>query len=351
MNFVKNLFYYFIKGLFRLYTPFFFKSIRVWGQDQLPSDGGILLSPNHQGAFLDPLLVGLFVPGKLYSLTRGDVFVPPYRWLFNALQMLPIFRIRNGYSSLKYNAKTFEKCYQVLGEKKKLMMFSEGLHHEEMFLYPISKGSSRLAYTAQKKNPNTPVYLVPVGINYQNYNRPWKGLQIVYGKAIPIHPYLEEHEKDVLAINAIRKKLAIGMKACLWIPEKTIYYKQQLDHLQKLDVRKDFHHIRKQLEQRPRKESIKKETPSLFARYIVKLLKLLHQIPLFITRKLMHLFKDPIFHGSVKYVCGLFVFPIWFGLLSMAVSAATGLLWGLMTCFLLIISVFALYHLEHKHFL
>ena len=86
-----------------------------------------------------------------------------FHWFLDALKMLPVYRIRDGFSSLKKNNVIFEMCYDLLRDKKKLMMFSEGSHHNEYFLKRISKGSSRLALDAQIKSAHKNIYLIPVG--------------------------------------------------------------------------------------------------------------------------------------------------------------------------------------------
>ena len=134
-----------MKYLLRYYNQVFFREIKVYGYENIPPDGGVLFSPNHQGAFLDPLLVGYMTPRKITSLTRSDVFGGPLQWFLDAFQMLPVYRIRNGYGNLKKNDAIFEKCYKILGEGRFLLMFSEGGHHNEYFLQRLSKGSSRLA--------------------------------------------------------------------------------------------------------------------------------------------------------------------------------------------------------------
>ena len=120
---MKNIFYFSLKYFLRYYNQIFFRDIKQYGYENFPKDGGVLFSPNHQGAFLDPLLIGSMTPKKITSLTRSDVFGGPLQWFLDALQMLPVYRIRNGYSNLKKNDVTFKKCYELLGNGKFLMMF------------------------------------------------------------------------------------------------------------------------------------------------------------------------------------------------------------------------------------
>ena len=51
-----------------------FRELDVVDNENIPQEGGILFSPNHQGAFLDPLLVGSIVNQQVTSLTRSDIF-------------------------------------------------------------------------------------------------------------------------------------------------------------------------------------------------------------------------------------------------------------------------------------
>ena len=340
MRFFKNIFYYGIKGLLRAYTPFYFRSLRVIGRENLPQDGGLIFSPNHQGAFLDPLLVGIYLPGRVFSLTRGDVFVKPYKWIFEAMQMLPVFRIRNGFSNLKNNNPTFERCYTLLGQKKQLMMFSEGLHHKEMFLYPISKGSSRVAFQAQKQNPNTPIYLIPVGINYQNYDQPYSGLQLIYGTAIPIQAFLNNKDSEAQIINSIRSELQEEMKDCLWIPEDTPNYPNQIKRLQELDMRSNFNSIKQQLNQPSVTQNTTPRQLAFIEKIIKRLLYGLHYFPLLLTKKIIAALRDPIFGGSVKYAAGLFIFPLYFLSLSVLIGVLIHPLVAVISFVCLVISVY-----------
>lgn len=98
---MKRFFYYFIKVTIKWASHCYFRKIKVYGLENIPKDGGILFSPNHQGAFLDPLLVGCNLPKTVTSLTRSDLFGGPLQWFMDALKMLPVYRIRNGYSNLK----------------------------------------------------------------------------------------------------------------------------------------------------------------------------------------------------------------------------------------------------------
>ena len=140
---MKTMFYFLVKYIMKYTIWCYFRKIKIYGFENIPKKGGILFSPNHQSAFLDPLLVGCNVNRPVSSLTRSDVFGGPLQWFMDALKMLPVYRIRDGYANLKKNETTFDSCKKLLSNNHYIMVFSEASHHQEFFLQTLSKGSSR----------------------------------------------------------------------------------------------------------------------------------------------------------------------------------------------------------------
>ena len=307
---MKKLVYYFVKYLLWCYNDLFFRTIKIYGKGRIPQDGGVLYSPNHQAAFLDPLLVGAYTPKRITSLTRSDVFGGPLQWFLDAFQMLPVYRIRNGYSSLKNNDATFEKCYSILGNGGNLNMFSEGGHHDEYYLQNLSKGSSRLAYQAQKVNPGKKVYLMPVGLNYGNHRQARITLHLVFGEPILISEMMNPNNTDAENINTLRALLQDRMKDCMWLPEKDALYPEKKLRINKRTTELEFSHLKKILaedyEKLPKREQITAAKQNL-----ASLLALPNLIPLWATRKINGLFEDIVFTSSIKYASGYTVFALW----------------------------------------
>ena len=320
---MKNIFYFTIKYLLRYYNQIFFRNIKIYGYENIPTEGGVLFSPNHQGAFLDPLLVGSMTPKKITSLTRSDVFGGPLQWFLDAFQMLPVYRIRNGYSNLKKNDEIFDKCYNILGGGKFLLMFSEGGHHNEYFLQRLSKGSSRLAYNAQLKNPEKKIYLQPMGLNYGHHRQVRCDLHIVYGKPIDIAAEIDSKLSEAENINKIREELQNRMRECLWLPDKTENYKIQKEKINRLSTQLEFQKLRLMLksnfQQLPKRRKL-----SIGRSFFVSILTIPNFIPIWITRKIIGKFKDVVFISSMKYAMGVFFFPFWWLLSSIPIAYLLG---------------------------
>lgn len=320
---MKRFFYYFIKFTIKWASHCYFRKIKVYGLENIPKDGGILFSPNHQGAFLDPLLVGCNLPKTVTSLTRSDVFGGPLQWFMDALKMLPVYRIRNGYSNLKKNEAIFESCKSLLSNREYIMMFSEASHHSEFFLQTLSKGSSRLAYEAQQQSKN-PIYIVPIGINYGHHTSPLCDLHLVFGEAIAISRFTEVGDEKPTIINTIRDELGLAMKKCMWLPDRDEHYdaRKKLIHNQNTH-RRSFQELKEGIEVQslePKKIRNTKKWHTL----IIKLFSIPNLPPLLILKRILRLFKDIVFYSSIKLCAGLFLFLFWWG----SIFLFSAVFWG-----------------------
>jgi 1-acyl-sn-glycerol-3-phosphate acyltransferase len=331
---LKTVFYLLIKNLLRYYNYVYFRSIEVYGEENIPTDGGVLFSPNHQGAFLDPLLIGSMTPNKITSLTRSDVFGGPFQWFLDAFQMLPVYRIRNGYSNLKKNDLTFEKCYSLLSEGKFMLMFSEGGHHDEYYLQNLSKGSSRLIFQAQKKFPDKKFYLMPVGINYGHHRQPRCTLHLVFGKPIEVNKSLDPTLTEAENINTLKELLQQRMKDCIWIADPSEQYPIQKQKINRRTTELSFETLKKELNTNysklPSRRTLSKSSLAL-----ATVLSLPNLIPLWITRKVISKFDDIVFVSSMKYALGVFFFPIWWFCSGLVLAYLFGNLvmtWYLLVC-------------------
>jgi len=315
---MKKNFYYFIKYTIRFASKCYFRNIKIIGLENIPQEGGILFSPNHQGAFLDPLLIGSIVNQQVTSLTRSDVFGGKFQWFLSALKMLPVYRIRNGYSNLRRNEEIFDTCRKFLCSKESIIMFSEAAHHNEYYLQSLSKGSSRLVYEAQVDS-KFPIYLVPVGINYGHHTKPLCDLHLVFGKPIEVRDFLDDSLSKAETINNIREKLKSRMKKCIWLPNNDINYFKRKKLINRINTKMDFEDLKKSIELMNIKTEKKYEN-----KLVLKLLLIISYVPnlppLLIMKKILSLFEDVVFYSSIKLTAGLILFAIWWLILYLLIG-------------------------------
>ena len=161
------------------------KKIIVNGKENIPKKGAILFMANHPNGLIDPLIITTNNPRTNYFLTRAASFKKPLvRRFLNSLNLIPIYRIRDGVNQLNKNKEVFERCFNLLDNQKALMIFPEGSHDKRRTVRSLSKGFSRIVFGAIERNPKLQIQIIPVGITYQDSSSyPFK-VSLNYGTPI-----------------------------------------------------------------------------------------------------------------------------------------------------------------------
>ena len=75
----------------------------------------MIFAPNHHNALMDALAVLFTIPRQMVFLARADIFRKGvFANILTFLKILPIYRIRDGYSALQPNSEIFNKTVEVL---------------------------------------------------------------------------------------------------------------------------------------------------------------------------------------------------------------------------------------------
>ena len=180
----------------------YFKNFKYLGKEKIPKNAGIIYAVNHQNAFLDPIVIAGQTNNPVNFLARADIFKNKYvSKLLRSVYMLPIYRQRDGVDTIEKNQKTFEDCYEILKNNGHLIIFPEGNHNSKKKLRTLKKGVSRIALgTLSKYGKNIPLYIVPVGIDYENHYNMNSDVLLNVGKPININNYFDEYVKNPVEI-------------------------------------------------------------------------------------------------------------------------------------------------------
>lgn len=185
----------------------------VHGLENLPTDGSYIIAPCHQQALMEPLAVLNFAPKSPVFLARADIFAKPVvRAILTFLKILPVYRIRDGKGNLSKNNEIFDLSRNVLLDGFPLCLMAEGRHNDRHHLLPLVKGMFRIAGETQLKLGDHPLYIVPTGIDFDEYERPYSNLVVNIGKPIPVQPYMDTfRENEPVALNQMRDALSSAL--------------------------------------------------------------------------------------------------------------------------------------------
>ena len=193
----------------------FYRKIIIIGRENINPDHHLIFAPNHQNALMDALAVLFTHKGQPVFLARADIFkrklVASFLYF---LKILPVYRIRDGYSTLKSNDEIFRKTVDVIKNKNGLVILPEGDHAGFRRLRQLKKGICRIAFQADESTGfNLNIKIIPVGIEYSSYSRFRQILTVVYGKPVEISDFFQIYrEAPEKALNELRDRLSVEIK-------------------------------------------------------------------------------------------------------------------------------------------
>ena len=339
----------------------FYRKIEVKGFDKIPRDKPILVVPNHQNSFMDALLVTTSYKPTMFYLTRAQAFKQKIIGaILTALNMLPVYRVRDGFSSVQKNKAIFEKCLEYLANGNVILVFAEANHDLKRRVRPFSKGFTRIAFDAElRHNWEFDLQILPVGLNYSDHRFSRNKVSVVYGDPIPVAKFKEAFEADERkAANLLKNATSDGLKPLVMHVPKLDQYPLHQVLLDELEpnrddlVHPDLMNKRVELVAASSNEELIEKSEKLIeiAReenlsireaakirktrwwklpllpvYIFSLIN--NALPYLSIRHVIHnIIEDRGFDASIKLLMGLIVFPAFYFLVSV-VLLISGVSW------------------------
>lgn len=178
----------------------------VAGLENVPLEGPFLLASNH-ASFLDPPIVGSYMPRELTYFARKTLFQGRFGKLITDLNSIPIDR--DGDSDLG----AFRKVFSVLKDGGALLVFPEGTRSQNGVFGEARSGVGMIACRTQ-----VPVLPVRVFGSYDIWSRkrkfpaPHGSLGISIGKVLlpeAYDPGKAEKERYLIAAQRILAAIAV----------------------------------------------------------------------------------------------------------------------------------------------
>jgi len=203
---------------------FLHKKITVVGKENIPKKGAILFIGNHQNALIDAILIPTTTNRVIHFLTRASAFKKGLVETFlKSLNMIPVYRIRDGISTVEKNTATFEKCFEILKEEGAIEIFAEGTHHLQRRIFPLKKGFARIILGTLKKYPDLEIQIVPIGLNYDSHLNFPSSVSIHYGKPFLANNYINVENPDIRYLKIINKVTSALKELTLHIDDEANY--------------------------------------------------------------------------------------------------------------------------------
>jgi len=380
----------------------FFKECLIVGRENIPPPGTpIFVIANHQNSVNDALLiVSMFKDYRQpVSLARGDFFVnKTVAQIFRFWRVMPTFRKRDGgRSDIMKNLETFEIASNILKTGGVIIMFPEAMHQQGRYLGPFKKGVPRVCFHAEEAADfQLGLQILPVNLHYSSIHHFREKVLIDIGKPFEINEFFETYKNapNEAYMQFNEKARAILQSMVLHIEDKEFYH--EFDFLRemirnyriknfyrKYDYYDEFKEEKKVIETL---DTLKENEPEKFQTLMYEtkeysqLLKkmrfkdalvnkkmsglgLLWQsflrvllfpvflfgfinnaIPCGIANLLTRKIPDKVFIGTLRFILGFFLFPIWYlGILIATSFVFHSLVIGVSLTVLAFVSLFPFY--------
>ena len=204
-----------------------YRDLRYVDRNRVPKDGAVIYAPNHTGTLMDAMMLLAMDTSPKVFVARADLFKnPTLKKIFTFLKIMPIMRMRDGIDEVKRNNETIERAVEVLRDKVPFVIFPEGMHQTKYSSLPLSKGIFRIAFQAHDLMPDTPLYIVPVGIRYGSFFRYRSTARVQMGEPINVGEFIAEHSESTPQeqMNIMREHLESRLRdAIFYIPNDEDY--------------------------------------------------------------------------------------------------------------------------------
>jgi len=208
------------------HNKIFYRKVVYVHKEKVPLQDHLIFTANHQNALMDALAVEFSFKNQFVFVARSDIFKNKFiARLLYFLKILPVYRIRDGYESLRKNEMVFKKTLDIIRNKNGFVILPEGNHAGFRRLRALKKGFARIAFqTEEASGFSLDIKIVPVGINYTNYENVRSDLLVVFGDAFPVSEFYEAYRSHpAKAYNQIKAKLSEQLKPLMIHIDSTFY--------------------------------------------------------------------------------------------------------------------------------
>ena len=285
----------------------------VYGKENIPKKGALIFIGNHQNALIDAIVVPTTNNRNIHFLTRASAFKNTVvSKILRSLNLIPVFRIRDGVRTIENNIAVFEQCTEILIQEKAIQIFAEGEHHLRRSVLPLKKGFARIILGTLQKNPNLPIYIVPVGINYDSHLNFPSSTSVFYGKTILANQYIDVKNPDY-KFSEITNQVSMALKNLTLHIKDSAKYEEIIQKLETLNV--DYlnpleaNKLVDNIDSIHSIAQVKKEKINWLAPLHL-LAKLNSIVPLFIWKYIKPKIKDVVFTNTYRFALITTLFPL-----------------------------------------
>lgn len=202
--------YALLRAIAGIALRWFYRGIDVEGLERIPRDAPIMLTVNHPNALVDALVVAWVVPRRVILTAKATLFQNPlFAWFLARAGVVPLVRVSDvrsgavrGPADPARNERSFQALRSVLERGGAMLIFPEGISHDEPSLAKLRTGAARIALQARDEAGVRNLHIVPVGLTFERKDAPRSRVLAQVGEPIAVDSWhAAEGENAVQALT------------------------------------------------------------------------------------------------------------------------------------------------------
>ena len=171
----------------------YYADVVVQGLERIPTEGPLVIVANHPNALVDALVVCTTVRRRVRLTAKATLFEQPMlASLLRAAGVVPLRRVKDelaarhdGVVSTARNTESFRQVTKALLAGGAVLVFPEGVSHDEPALAPLRTGAARMALTAVDAGAAR-LLVIPLGLIFERKEQPRSRVLVRIGEPIAV---------------------------------------------------------------------------------------------------------------------------------------------------------------------
>jgi glycerol-3-phosphate O-acyltransferase/dihydroxyacetone phosphate acyltransferase len=181
----------------------YYADVVVQGGDRVPVSGPLVIASNHPNALVDALVVATTMRRRVLMTAKATLFEHPLLApLLRAVGVVPLRRAkdelaarREGTVSVSRNTESFRQVSDALVRGGAVLVFPEGISHDQPALAPLKTGAARMALAASDAGARG-LHLLPLGLIFERKEAPRSRVLVRVGEPIDVDAWRERTGSD-----------------------------------------------------------------------------------------------------------------------------------------------------------
>ena len=194
-----------LRAAARVALRWYYGDVIVQGRERIPVDGPVFVIANHPNALVDAMLVATSFRRRVLITAKATLFEHSLLGPFlNLLGVVPLQRAQDVRAaaltgmSLSRNQRAINRVTRAFRQNGVVLIFPEGISHDQPALAPLKTGAARMALQAQQSGIHM-LQLLPVGLIFEEKERPRSRVLVRIGEPLNLDAWCAEHPSETAA--------------------------------------------------------------------------------------------------------------------------------------------------------